>query len=1005
MADCTAGPRGRDCARGGMREGTSEGADEADIQIDWDAVSAFEDDSRAEVSPPAPHSKEVESRRDEASPTSATSAMSPRSVGEAADPGHIPSSAFRHGVAPRHAGDVRGAARERSPARSGGAGPGPASGGPASGGSGPPGPPGPPARSGQAERRGDAALPGPGGRAGLARLRVDDEIERPMEGMEIADLELRERAWRKLAKRLYDAEPEFMERGKRRWQGRVRYCVDRDRVLFNDKPLPNSRLWRSTFDHRETGGRPPNMGKVIMVLMEKNESKIIARMLDSLVHDIDGFIVLDTGSTDGTEQVIWDVLVTKHKKPGAIYRTDWYDFGTNRTVTVQLAHGAGDWLLLVDGDYKLSRKPAPSLASPSPVGASGQGEASGGAPPGSKTAAGKRVSARAEGAKAGAKGGGGPAGAHGGGGGADEARARARAWKAALPEEAGAPAWLLLKTTGDLDYSRPHLVRGDVLWCYVCRTHEYLSRSVHDTSTRNFAQAQFEPLLIDHVGDGQSKADKLGRDIVLLLMDRMDDPRSERAPYYLANTLKHARMVDWALREYKAAMNLCAWNEELMCSAKGALECMFMKPGGVSFERVIAMALHGMSQNPERLEIPCLLLRKLRNTDGWWPKCSHLASCLAAFFAHNTYPSHQKLFIERPDHEFGWWNEVSIACYYSPVYFELGLYICTKLPTLPAFATQHLHVRRQCESNLALYRERLDEWRRRGVGVTPAVRKHLLEQGHRAYAQGKFTKAKEMYQYALHPLVVEDALPPEMWTATPADRRTVELMCDNLATLAYHQRHRLTAWANARCSAPPPASPEARQADADRALACFQIGQCQLRLLQQSQEQRQADAPTDQPRGERAAPAAGGAGGAGPTAPSAAAAAAAQAASPHQDTLIAAMHFVDALKFVPSYPPALAALYELTLRRPSDLTRCVTYLIRLTSMSQAAEASVPIVHAMRAAMEGFQSEQSEFAALVSPAALAGTSWIVPLPSTPPPAPARFPEWQNVLDTAVLVLAH
>jgi hypothetical protein len=56
-------------------------------------------------------------------------------------------------------------------------------------------------------------------------------------------------------------------------------------------------------------------------------------------------------------------------------------------------------------------------------------------------------------------------------------------------------------------------------------------------------------------------------------------------------------------------------------------------------------------------------------------------------------------------------------------------------------------------------------------------------------------------------------------------------------------------------------------------------------------------------------------------------------------------------------------------------------------------------------MEGFQSEQSEFAALVSPAALAGTSWIVPLPSTPPPAPARFPEWQNVLDTAVLVLAH
>ena len=250
-------------------------------------------------------------------------------------------------------------------------------------------------------------------------------IEKPMEGMLIMDLVRRERAWRSLARRMYDQQPAFLDRGKQRWNGLVDYDPKSNTVTWNRKSLPNSRLWRSTFDHN---GKRPRLGQTVLVLMEKNESKIIVRMLESIIDDIDAFCCLDTGSTDGTEQVMWDFLVTKHNKPGAIYRTDWYDFGTNRTITVQLAHGMGDWLLLMDADYRLER----------------------------------------------------------------ENKVMPQFWKSQLPPiDNNPPAWLLLKTTGDLDYARPHLVLGSVRWCYVCRTHEYLSRSIHDKSSANFRQERF----------------------------------------------------------------------------------------------------------------------------------------------------------------------------------------------------------------------------------------------------------------------------------------------------------------------------------------------------------------------------------------------------------------------------------------------------------------------------------------------------------------------------------
>jgi hypothetical protein len=710
-------------------------------------------------------------------------------------------------------------------------------------------------------------------------------IEKPMEGMLIADFGIRERAWRGLAKRLYDQQPPFLDRGKQRWNGLVEYDHNTDTVMWNRKSLPNSRLFKSTFDHAKGKTR---LGQTVLVLMEKNESKIIERMLQSIIDDIDGFIILDTGSTDNTEQVMWDFLVTKHKKQGAIYRTEWYDFGTNRTITAQLAHQMGDWLMLMDADYRLER----------------------------------------------------------------ENKAMPQAWKSLLPSlQNNPPAWLLLKTTGDLDYARPHVVLGSVRWCYVCRTHEYLSKSVHDKSNASFRQETFPALMIDHVGDGQSKADKMGRDIVLLLMDMMDDTKGERAPFYLANTLKQIRMFHWSIRSYKTAMNRCQWNEEIYCSAKGMLECMFQLPHGeISFERMLAVALHGQTQNPERLELLAMFVRKIRNTKEWWPKYSHLASSLLALQTHATYPSHQKLFIERPEHDFGIWQEASICAFYNPAYFEFGLHMSHKLLELPSFKQQGNQVQQQNIRNKALYEAKLSEWKKRGVRVTDPIRKYLLEQGHKAMAQGKFAKAKDCYQHVLHNVVLADIVPEHLFegTQTAEERKVVADLCDHMSTQMFHKFHRLTAWQNCKC-----VSAMTTAIDQDRALASYQMGQCQLKL-------------------------------------------------DNENRLLAAMYYVDALKWVPGFPPAIASLYELTILKSSDLTRSILYLLRLVSMNPMVNASLPLMRTLKANMESLVVDQSEWCHVTRIPHLPATPWLLPIAprskDQPTASTAVRPQWSNIIQS-------
>lgn len=89
---------------------------------------------------------------------------------------------------------------------------------------------------------------------------------------------------------------------------------------------------------------------VCLNMIVKNETKVIKRCLDSVRPMIDYWIIVDTGSDDGTQD-----MIREHMKdiPGELYESPWVNFGHNRNEALQLAKGKADYLLFIDADERL----------------------------------------------------------------------------------------------------------------------------------------------------------------------------------------------------------------------------------------------------------------------------------------------------------------------------------------------------------------------------------------------------------------------------------------------------------------------------------------------------------------------------------------------------------------------------------------------------------------------------------------------------------------------------
>ncbi|HEX6274755.1 MAG TPA: glycosyltransferase, partial [Polyangiaceae bacterium] len=82
-------------------------------------------------------------------------------------------------------------------------------------------------------------------------------------------------------------------------------------------------------------------------MIVKNETRVIKRCLDSVRPFIHHWVIVDTGSTDGTQELVKKLLAGV---PGELHERPWRNFGYNRTEALELARGKADYILIMDAD-------------------------------------------------------------------------------------------------------------------------------------------------------------------------------------------------------------------------------------------------------------------------------------------------------------------------------------------------------------------------------------------------------------------------------------------------------------------------------------------------------------------------------------------------------------------------------------------------------------------------------------------------------------------------------
>lgn len=94
----------------------------------------------------------------------------------------------------------------------------------------------------------------------------------------------------------------------------------------------------------------PVLQTVCLCMIVKNEAPVIARCLDSVRPLITHWVIVDTGSTDGTQEIIRNHL---RDLPGKLYERPWKDFAFNRSEALELARPLADYALIIDADDAL----------------------------------------------------------------------------------------------------------------------------------------------------------------------------------------------------------------------------------------------------------------------------------------------------------------------------------------------------------------------------------------------------------------------------------------------------------------------------------------------------------------------------------------------------------------------------------------------------------------------------------------------------------------------------
>jgi glycosyltransferase involved in cell wall biosynthesis len=95
--------------------------------------------------------------------------------------------------------------------------------------------------------------------------------------------------------------------------------------------------------------------KICLSMIVRNEAHVIERCLASVKPFVDAWVVCDTGSTDGTQDLVRRVMAGK---PGLVVERPWVDFAHNRNEALTLAQERGEYVFFIDADeWLVAREP------------------------------------------------------------------------------------------------------------------------------------------------------------------------------------------------------------------------------------------------------------------------------------------------------------------------------------------------------------------------------------------------------------------------------------------------------------------------------------------------------------------------------------------------------------------------------------------------------------------------------------------------------------------------
>ncbi|MEZ5846615.1 MAG: glycosyltransferase family 2 protein [Geminicoccaceae bacterium] len=105
---------------------------------------------------------------------------------------------------------------------------------------------------------------------------------------------------------------------------------------------------------RGAKGRPT----VCLNMIVRNEAHVIERCLASVIGMFDHWVIVDTGSSDGTQERIRAFLAGI---PGELHQRPWVNFGHNRSEALDLASDHADYIFFIDADETLHFEGEPVL--------------------------------------------------------------------------------------------------------------------------------------------------------------------------------------------------------------------------------------------------------------------------------------------------------------------------------------------------------------------------------------------------------------------------------------------------------------------------------------------------------------------------------------------------------------------------------------------------------------------------------------------------------------------